>query len=366
MRRFIIYILAVTAILVISWGCSEQQETLKPEWRSISESVYASVVIQPEGIYDLHAPTPGTIERITAEEGDRVKTGEVLVEIRAIDPKLNLESARLQFDLAQKQIRGEATALMTLSEEIELLKIQTRIDSQNFERQERLWEQQIGSRTTLENAELKYASSLRKLETLKTQYDLTKQELESAYERAEVGVRQAEALLEDYTITCRFDGCVYDILKNEGEQVLVQEPIARVGLCDSFVIEMMIDEVDIARVKKDQLVLVRLDAYSDQIFEARVQHIFPSKNMQTQTFTVEATFVQAPPTLYAGLAGEANVVIASKERAMTIPLEYLRNGNYVITERGEITVETGLRNLEFVEIINGIDTSTVLIKPALQ
>ncbi len=88
--------------------------------------------------------------------------------------------------------------------------------------------------------------------------------------------------------------------------------------------------------------------------------------MQIQTFKVEAVFTQTPPTLYAGLAGEANVVLASKDHVLTIPLEYLKNDNYVTTEKGEVPVVTGLRNLEFVEIIDGIDTSTVLIKPDLQ
>ena len=361
--RSAIHVILISALLMLAWSCGEQQQSSKPLLQSINESVYASVVVQPEEIYDLHAASPGTIERMNIEEGDRVTAGNVLVEIRAIDPKLNLESSRLQYDLARDQIRGDATALMALSEEITLLKTQTRIDSQNLARQQRLWEQQIGSRNALENAELKYEASLRKLETAKTQYALTEQELENAYEKAEVNMRRAEALLEEYHIESRLDGCVYDILKKPGEQVMLQEPIARIGLCDTFVIEMMIDEVDIARIRKDQLVLVRLDAYGEQVFEATVTQIFPSKNMQTQTFKVEAAFVQAPPTLYAGLAGEANVIIASRERAITIPVEYLKSENSVLIESGETEVKTGLRNLEYVEILSGIDTSTVLIKP---
>ena len=129
---------------------------------------------------------------------------------------------------------------------------------------------------------------------------------------------------------------------------------------------MLVDEVDIARVRNGHLVLVRLDAYSDEIFEARVARIFPSKNLQTQTFKVEATFTTQPSILYSGLAGEANIIISSKENALTVPIEYVVRGNRVVTAEGELEVVTGLRNLEVIEILAGIDTATLLFKPEFE
>ena len=142
-----------------------------------------------------------------------------------------------------------------------------------------------------------------------------------------------------------------------------QEPFAQLASKDSYVIEMVIDEVDIVRIKTGDKVLVNLDAYRDEIFTARISKIFPLKDERTQTFKVECRFVQAPSVLYAGLSGEANIVISEKENVMTIPATYLSDGNKVTTEEGTVEVQVGLKDFERVEILSGIDTATVIQKP---
>jgi multidrug efflux pump subunit AcrA (membrane-fusion protein) len=105
-----------------------------------------------------------------------------------------------------------------------------------------------------------------------------------------------------------------------------------------------------------------LDAYGKETFQAMVTRIIPIKDQRTQTFRVEADFIESPPVLYAGLSGEANILIASHEEVMTIPLEYVK-GNIVSTEDGDKEVSLGMRNLQAVEVISGLDTTDVLLLP---
>ncbi|MEQ9581715.1 MAG: efflux transporter periplasmic adaptor subunit, partial [Arenibacter sp.] len=67
--------------------------------------------------------------------------------------------------------------------------------------------------------------------------------------------------------------------------------------------------------------------------------------------------------LYPGLAGEGNIIISEKENVLTIPKEFLLEGNKVKTQDGLVEVVTGLQNLERVEIINGIIETTEILKP---
>ena len=46
-----------------------------------------------------------------------------------------------------------------------------------------------------------------------------------------------------------------------------------------------------------------------------------------------------------------------------IPKSYLVNSNQVKTKAGLITFTKGLENMEYVEIISGIDTKTEIIQP---
>ena len=141
------------------------------------------------------------------------------------------------------------------------------------------------------------------------------------------------------------------------------EALALVGSTSNFVIELLVDEVDIVKIEKGQKALVSLDAYADRVFEAVVTKIYPQKDSRSQTFKVEALFIKTPEKLYPGLSGEGNIVIYEKSDALIVPKEYIVNGNSVVTDDGLTTVEIGLQNLNEVEITKGITTTTELLKP---
>ena len=105
-----------------------------------------------------------------------------------------------------------------------------------------------------------------------------------------------------------------------------------------------------------------MECYGKNIFEGKVSRILPKKDEHNQTFTVEALFNDQPATLYPGLSGEANIIIAKKDSVLTLPISYVRN-NKVETEKGLQKVEIGLQNMEFVEIISGINENTKIYKP---
>jgi multidrug efflux pump subunit AcrA (membrane-fusion protein) len=126
---------------------------------------------------------------------------------------------------------------------------------------------------------------------------------------------------------------------------------------------MLVDEVDIVKLKVGQKTLVTLDAYPSIVFTAQVAKIYPRKDERSQTFTVEAVFNDPPKTLYPGLAGEGNIIVAEKENVLTIPKTYVIEGNKVRTVNGVVEVSLGLQNLAMVEVLGGIDEHTELLKP---
>ena len=64
-----------------------------------------------------------------------------------------------------------------------------------------------------------------------------------------------------------------------------------------------------------------------------------------------------------GLTGEGNIVINEKGSALVIPREYLQPGNKVETEKGMVTVKTGLSNWSYIEILSGLSENQVIYKP---
>lgn len=357
--RFFIPI--ITGILMFS--CGESQENIFPKKMLLTESVYASVTVQPDSLYQVYAAVGGILDQNLVEEGDVVVKGTPLVQVVNSTPKLNTENAKLSLALARQNFSGSSAILKGLEDEIQAASLTLSNDSINFFRQKRLWEQQIGSKIEFDTRKLAYELSRNKRNLLQSNYERTKNELQTQVLQAHNSFESAKINSKDFTVCSKINGKVYALLKEPGEIVTTMEPLAAVGSASNFLIEMLVDEVDIVKLAVGQLAFVTLDAYPTEVFTAKVVKIYPRKDERSQTFTVEAVFNDAPKTLYPGLAGEGNIIVAEKENVLTIPKTYVFEGNKVRTVNGILEVSLGLQNLEMVEVLAGIDEQTALLKP---
>jgi len=349
-------------ILLLS-SCGDKQEEILPQKTTLTESVYSSVTVQPDSLYQVYAAVAGILDNNLVEEGDIVKKGTALLQIINNTPKLNTDNARLNLQLAKENYNGSSAILASLEDEIQAATLSLKNDSINYFRQKKLWEQNIGSKVQFENRKLAYELSQNNLRLLENRYQRTKNELSTQVQQAQNNYRTAQISTKDFTVSSKIDGKVYALFKNPGEIVNNMEPLASVGSATDFIIEMLVDEVDIVRLQEGQKALITLDAYGQQVFEAEISKIYPRKDVRSQTFKVEALFKDSPEKLYPGLAGEGNIIISKKDDVLTIPKAYLVNGNQVQTEDGLIEVKIGLQNLDQVEVLEGIDANTPILKP---
>lgn len=148
-----------------------------------------------------------------------------------------------------------------------------------------------------------------------------------------------------------------------GELTSPSSPIAIIGQ-DNFVIELNIDEFDIANMKKGQKVLIKMDSYKNQVFEAEISFIYPIMDERTRLFKAQAIFKKGPDILYPNLSLEASIIIREEKNVLTIPSNYLLNDSTVILESGEkAKVEIGLKDNSIVEIKSGINKDTKIRMP---
>ncbi len=360
MKKFNHIVIAILALFF--WGCGNEDGKILPKKTKITESVYASVTIQPDSLYQAYAIVAGILDKNLVEEGDTVEKGQPILQIINNTPKLSSENARLAFELAKENFTGSAAILKSIEDEINAAVLKFTNDSINFFRQQNLWNKKIGSKADYDNKKLAFELSKNNLQVLKSKYERTTKELSTQLQQAENTYRTSQIATEDFTVTSKIYGKVYALFKNPGEIVTTMEPLASVGRSNEFVIEMLVDEVDIVKIRQGQKVIISLDAYNSKAFEAKVDKIYPRKDERSQTFTIEAIFLDPPKVLYPGLAGEANIVIAEKLEVLVIPKDYLMDGNQVLTENGLIDVTIGLQSLDQVEITSGLDAETYILK----
>lgn len=359
-----IHFLLSASILVFITSCSENEQTeTKPIRQDITESVYCSVTIQPDSLYSVYSVATGILEKTLISEGDSVVIGQNIFQITNNNPKLSSDNARLSMEIARSNYSGQHAILEDLKNEIKLAELRFKNDSLNFQRQQNLWTQKIGSKAELDVKKLIHETSQQNLKTLKNKFSRTKNELKQQVQQATNNYESTLFLSKDYTITSKISGRVYSILKNPGELVSAQQPIAMIGSSSKFIAELLVDEVDIVNIELHQSVKITLDAYKNKVFDAIVTKIYPQKNERSQTFKIEAEFIETPKALYPGLSGEANVLISTKKNALVIPKAYLSKEKNIKTDHGFIAVEFGMESLDKIEILSGIDENTIIFLP---
>ena len=293
----------------------------------------------------------GRVERLFVREGDRVKTGDLLVRIAA-------EDVKAQVALAEKSLVVAEAAEVEACRAAE----QARRD---LARSRSLARDEVLSVGTLEKAE--------------TEAGMT----EAACEAARARVGQARASLDVARIALAktvlkapFDGVVAEVSTEEGEWVtpsppgLPIPPVLELFDPDDVYVSAPLDEVDVGRVKKGAEVRVTFDAYPGRTFAGRVTRVADyvlDQREQNRTFEVEVALDDSSfaRTLLPGTSADAVVVLARKDDVLRVPsYAILPGGRSLVLSKGrlaEAKVETGLKGAEWAEVVSGLSSGDLVV-----
>lgn len=354
-------IVSIYTSLLIIFGCDYHTETITPKTADVVESVYASGIVKSKNQYEVFTKIDGVVDKIFVKEGERVSKGTPILRIENINSTISAENARL-VSLANDYTENRKK-LEEAKKNIEFAQENLENDSLMFARQQRLWDQNIGSKVELEQKELNFENARLNLKKAQVAYDDINRQLKLLSDQSENNLKIAQAAKNDLIIRSDQDGFVYKINTVQGELATSISPLAIIGQED-FIMELNVDEFDIVKISKGQKVIVRMDSYKNQSFEASVSFIYPMMDERTRTFKVEAVFSNPPIKLYPNLTLEANIVITEKKNALTIPTNFLLNDSTVLLEDGTMkAVKLGLQDYNISEIVSGIDANTKIRMP---
>lgn len=215
-------------------------------------------------------------------------------------------------------------------------------------------------------------------------------DLETSLSNAEIALKNAknslstvEKQLENYYITSPITGTVAyknnklgDIISN------FQSTTSKVmvTVVDSSVkkFEMQVDELDIAKVKVGQEVIITIDALDGKEYFGKVANINTIgqavAGITSYTVTVE---LENAPEIYAGMNVDADIQITSVPNVLRVPLSAVRKGNVVYRKAAiethqdedasvpvgyeKVKVEIGQNNSDYIEIISGLEEGDVVL-----
>ena len=288
----------------------------------------------------------GQVSKLHVREGDRVEQGQVLMELWNLDLQAQLELAQRQVE--QSQASAAAAKLRADLAEREAVRLR------------KLQQQEIASTEKVDKATSGADAA---------HADQIAAETQAKVSEANVGT--IRAALERTIVVAPFAGVVAEVNGEIGEFVTpspvgIPTPPA-VDLIDdtALYVSAPLDEVDTARVRVGMSVKVTLDAFGKRVFAGRVRRVAPyvlDREKQARTADVEVDLVDLPDDVHllAGYSADVEILLQAKENVLRVPAEAVRDGNkvLVVTTDGDLTertIEKGLVNWRFIEIVKGLE-----------
>jgi HlyD family secretion protein len=302
--------------------------------------VSASGTIQPKRSVNISADTMGRVTSLAVNEGDRVKQGQFLLQI---DPR-NLRS---RVDSGEASMQASASQLEQAKVQIESSRTALLLAQENVRRQRELWKQGLTTKETLDRTENE--TKLREIEL---------QERIKAVETLRLRVQQERAMLEGarydlskVRIESPINGLVTRRNIEEGETVVIgtmnNPGTVLLTIADMSIIEaeVEVDETDIPSVKIGQKAVIRIDAAPNQSFNGKVTEVGNSPiqatgqaaaGQQATNFKVVVTLEGEIPEVRPGFTCTAEITTATRETALSVPIQALAVRELVFDEKGQI------------------------------
>jgi len=192
---------------------------------------------------------------------------------------------------------------------------------------------------------------------------------------AAVGLAQAQAQLDDALITAPFAGTILAVQNREGEWVTPGAPALVLAATESLILDVNVDELDVAQLAEGQMAYLSFDALEDAEIAGTVTHIAPASTDVggAVAYGVEINFDPDGLPVRLGMTADVDIVVACADDALLVPnraIEADREaGLYYVTRQKaggtteRLEVRIGLRDESQTQIVEGLNEGDRLVLP---
>ncbi|MGQ9660756.1 MAG: efflux RND transporter periplasmic adaptor subunit [Kiritimatiellia bacterium] len=340
---------------------------------------------------------PATIIELVPD-GSRVESGEVVA--RFDSSQWQRELRRLERDYAVA--RADLDILLNVRHPLELQEMEARLAEaqRNFEEEKNAWEaerelykDQLVSDRELRQQELRTEAASTRLESLRRQFDLTRNRLHPALvERTQATLAAAEQELtfaRQQAANCIVRAPIAGVVTYKpipiggefrparvGDIVFPNQVFAVIPDMSNLVVRCDIPEADLTRVPEDGEVLIFPLAYPDMMLEGKVQSIssmvqtVPGRGGGQKQFGVVIQVLNPNSRLRSGMSVRIRVRSYSHPNTLLIPrtaVLWENNQPFCQLTYGstvqKVRVRVGLGNETHFEVLDGLREGDRVIAP---
>lgn len=253
----------------------------------------------------------------------------------------------------QNVIKGQLVAKIDdagMGQQVAQLQIQADLAKTTFERQQRLWEQKIGS-------EIQYLQA------------------KSSYESQVKAVNQAKSQLAKTIVRAPFSGTIDDVITEQGSVVAAgQSQLMRIVNLNEMYIETDVPESYVSNVTKNKSVEVEFPILNKTI-SAKIRQASDFINPANRTFKVEIAIPNKDRSIKPNLTAKLKVNDYTNDKALLVPQSIISENAdgqqyvYIVTEKNtnqeaiakKIIIETGKSQGDVIEVLKGIKSGDEII-----
>ncbi len=315
-------LLLIPVLLLAGWMIWRQLQGpelpgYRLETRPLVQRVVASGEVDSQSLAQVGSEITGVIAVRHVREGDAVKAGDLLLELRDDEQRARLREAEAALRQLIDSSRPQAQA--TLREAQNNLEQADR----ELQRRETLFERKLLASEALEQAR-------RATLTARVVRDRARFAAAAVGEGGseEQVLRQrleaARANLAKARIHAQVDGIVQTREVEPGDLVQPGRTLLTIARSGSSEILLPLDEKNLAPIELGQAARIIADAYPDRVLPARVSFIAPSVDTARGTIDVHLDLLEPADFLRQGMTVSVDIETGRREQALVLPNDALR------------------------------------------
>lgn len=351
--------LAGAVLLVAALVWRQLQGPVLPAYplalRPLQQVVVATGRVSSLSRTQIGAEITGVVVERRVQEGDRVQAGEVLVVLRSDDLDARVREAQAALQSLLQSTRPQADAALRQAE------VQLQQAMREHQRRQELYERQLLSRETLEQAEQAETVARSAAERAR----LSAAALAAGRsEETQLRERLQAALAAQARTVLRSPAAGVVLTRNvePGDQVQPGRVLLDIALQGDTEVVVPVDEKNLSALALGQTAQCLADAWPQRPFPARLTFIAPGIDAQRGVVELRLKVDPVPDYLRQDMTVSVNIQTALRDKALAVPNDALvgvqGNSASVLRVRdgrvSRVPVQLGLRGLSLSEVTAGL------------
>jgi HlyD family secretion protein len=338
-RKFTLVVGLIVGVLAIgAWGLSalvgsaagvDASRLASIERGTMVRSVVATGKIEPMTKVEIKSKANGIIKVLHVEVDQKVREGDVLVELdkenlmaRVRESRATLQAARAAYEAAEAQ--HAKNAIEAEGPEVEFAK-------RAYDRAKSLSEQNLIAQSGLDETRNALDQAEHRRQAARSQLSIAKAKVAEAaanVAQAQASADRAEEELANATIRAPINGTILARDVEVGSPVssilnmgAAATPVLTLGDISHVFVRGKVDEADIGHVQLGQPARITVETFRDRVFKGRVTQISPLgvERDNVTNFEVRVSIDNPGNELKANMTANAEIVLEERTGALIVP-----------------------------------------------